>query len=142
MQHCMYRVSHMGLEFKASWGAEDVIVGLHQFLLVSIGLQTLCGPLQHLQARVFGRLHVLFSRQVGPQGSLQAGMVAKVTALSGINTHTHTHARRINQDGDACSDNQRRFLNLSREAYHWSKTKCYYQSVFTLTSMMSDRSWM
>lgn len=85
----MYRVSHMGLEFKASWGAEDVIVGLHQFLLVSVGLQTLCGPLQHLQARVFGRLHVLFSRQVGPQGSLQASMVAKVTALSRTNTHTH-----------------------------------------------------
>lgn len=83
----MYRVSHVGLEIKASWGAEDIIVGLHQSLLVSVGLQTLCGPLQHLQARVLGSLYVLFSRQVGPQGSLQAGMVAKVTALSRINTH-------------------------------------------------------
>lgn len=83
----MYRVSHMGLEFKASWGAENIIVGLHQFLLVSVGLQTLCGTLQHLQARVFGHLHVLFSGQVGPQGSLQASMVAKVTALSHTNTY-------------------------------------------------------
>lgn len=83
----MYRVSHMGLEIKASWGAEDIIVGLHQFLLVSVGFQTFCGALQHLQARVLGCLYVLFSRQVGPQGPLQAGMVAKVTALSRINTH-------------------------------------------------------
>lgn len=85
----MYRVSHMGLEIKASWGAKDIIVGLHQFLLVSVGFQTLRGPLQHLQARVLGCLYVLFSRQVGPQGSLQAGMVAKVTALSRINTHKY-----------------------------------------------------
>lgn len=83
----MYRVSHMGLEIKASWGAEDIIVGLHQFLLVSVGFQTFRGALQHLQARVLGCLYVLFSRQVGPQGPLQAGMVAKVTALSRINTH-------------------------------------------------------
>lgn len=81
----------MGLEIKASWRTEDVVVGLHQFLLVPVGLQTLCGSLQHLQARVFGRLYILFSRQVGPQGSLQAGMVAEVTALSPIQKHRDKH---------------------------------------------------
>lgn len=105
----MYSVSHMGLEIKASWGAKDIIVGLHQFLLVSVGFQTLRGPLQHLQARVLGCLYVLFSRQVGPQGSLQAGMVAKVAALSRINTQI----QRINQVGVACRDNQRRFMVCS-----------------------------
>ncbi len=78
----LYRVSHVGLEVKASWGAEDVVVGLHQFLFVPVGLQTLCGSFQRLQAGVFGRLHVLLCGQVGPQGAVQAGMVAQVTALS------------------------------------------------------------
>lgn len=55
-----YRVSHVGLEVKPSWGAEDVVVGLHQFLFVSVGLQTLCSSLQCLQAGVFGRFNVLF----------------------------------------------------------------------------------
>lgn len=58
----LYRISHVGLEVKASWGAEDVVVGLHQFLFVPIGLQTLCGSLQCLQAGVFGGLYVLFCR--------------------------------------------------------------------------------
>ncbi len=58
----LYRVSHVGLEVKASWGAEDVVVGLHQFLFVSVGLQTFCSSLQCLQAGVFGRLYVLFCR--------------------------------------------------------------------------------
>ena len=81
----LYHVAHVGLEVEASWGAEDIVVGLHQFLFVPIGLQTLCSSLQCLQARAFGRLHVLFCRQVGPQGAMQAGMVAQVTALA----HTH-----------------------------------------------------
>lgn len=81
----------MGLEIKASWRTEDVVVGLHQFLLVPVGFQTLCGSLQHLQARVFGCLYILFSRQVGPQGSLQAGMVAEVTALSPTQKHRDKH---------------------------------------------------
>lgn len=72
----LYRVSHVGLEVKASWGAEDIVVGLHQFLFVTVGFQTLCGSLQRLQAGVFGRLYVLFRRQVGPQGAVKAGMVA------------------------------------------------------------------
>lgn len=97
--HELYRVSHVGLEVKASWGAEDVVVGLHQFLFVPVGLQTLCGPLQRLQAGVFGRLYVLFCRQVGPQGSVQAGVVAQVTALS----HTHVQkSKYINTGGIAC----------------------------------------
>lgn len=58
----LYHVSHVGLEVKASWGAEDVVVGLHQFLFIPIGLQTLCGSLQCLQAGVFGGLYVLFCR--------------------------------------------------------------------------------
>lgn len=58
----LYRVSHVGLEVKANWGAEDVVVGLHQFLFVPVGLQTLCGSLQCLQSGVLGRLYVLFCR--------------------------------------------------------------------------------
>lgn len=77
----MYRVSHVRLEVEASRRAEDVVVSLHQLLLVSVGLQALGGSIQHLQARVLGRLHVLLGGQVGPQGSVQAGVVAQVTAL-------------------------------------------------------------
>lgn len=66
----LYRVSHVGLEVKASRRAEDVVVGLHQFLFVSVGLQALRGSLQRLQAQVFGRLYVLFCREVGPQGAM------------------------------------------------------------------------
>lgn len=76
-----YRVSHVRLEVEARRRAEDVVVGLHQLLLVTVGLQALGGAVQHLQARVLGRLHVLLGRQVGPQGSVQAGVVAQVTAL-------------------------------------------------------------
>lgn len=53
-----YRVSHVGLEVEADRRAEDIVVGLHQFLFVPIGLQTLCSSLQRLQACVFGRLYV------------------------------------------------------------------------------------
>lgn len=83
----------MGLEVKASRGAEDIVVGLHQFLFVSVGLQTLCGSLQGLQAGVLRRLYILLCRQVGLQGSVQAGVVAQVTALSYAHTHTerYTH---------------------------------------------------
>lgn len=80
----------MGLEVKASRGAEDIVVGLHQFLLVSVGLQTLRGSLQGLQAGVLRRLYILLCRQVGPQGSVQAGVVAQVTALSQKDTHIST----------------------------------------------------
>lgn len=58
----LYRVSHVGLEIEASRGTEDVVVRLHQLLLVSIGLQTFSGNLQCLQASVPGRFYVLFCR--------------------------------------------------------------------------------
>lgn len=58
----VYRVSHVGLEIKASWWTENVIVGLHHFLFVPVGLQTLSCSFQSLQARVFGRLHILLCR--------------------------------------------------------------------------------
>lgn len=81
-----YRVPHVGLKIKSGWWAEDVVVGLHQFLLVPVGLQALCRSVQCFQTRVFRRLYVLLCGQVGPQGSMQAGMVAQVAALS------HVHA--------------------------------------------------
>lgn len=58
----LYRVSHVGLEVKASWGAEDIVVGFHQFLFVSVGLQTLSCSLQCLQTSVFGCLYILLCR--------------------------------------------------------------------------------
>lgn len=52
-------VAHVGLELEAHGGAEDVVVGLHQPLLVAGGLQVVRGVLDGLQAGVFGRLHVV-----------------------------------------------------------------------------------
>lgn len=58
----LYRVSHVRLEVKASRGAEDVVVGLHQFLFVPVGLQTLRSSLQRLKTGVFRHLYVLLCR--------------------------------------------------------------------------------
>ena len=82
----------MRLEVEADGRTEDVVVGLHELLLVPVGLQALRRPLQALQAGVFGRLHVELGGQVGAQGAVQASVVAQVTAL---HAHTRNKAQRL-----------------------------------------------
>lgn len=71
----------MRLEVKAHGGAEDVVVCLHEPLLICVGLQVLRCVLDGLQAAVLRRLHVELGREVGTQRPVQAGMVTKITAL-------------------------------------------------------------
>lgn len=71
----------MGLKVEAHWGAEDVIVGLHEALLVAVGLQVFGRTLDGLQASMLRRLHVELGREVGAESPVQAGVVAQVTAL-------------------------------------------------------------
>lgn len=51
-------ISHVRLEIEAHRRAEDVVVGLHELLLVRVGLQVLRSIFNGLQAAMFGSLHV------------------------------------------------------------------------------------
>lgn len=51
-------ISHVRLEIEAHWRAEDVVVGLHELLFVSVGLQVLCGIFNGLETAMFGSLHI------------------------------------------------------------------------------------
>lgn len=66
----------MGLELKLHRWAEDIVVHLHEALLVTGGIQVFYGVLDGIQALVLRLLQVQLSRQEGAQRPVQAGVVA------------------------------------------------------------------
>ena len=80
----------MGLELELAGGAEGRGVHLHEALAVAAGVQAVHRVLDDVQALVPRCLQVVLGRQVGAQRTVQASMVAQVTALVPHNTHKHT----------------------------------------------------
>ena len=72
----------MRLELELGRGAEGAGVHLHEALAVAAGVQAVHSVLDDVQALVARRLQVVLGRQVGPEGAVQAGVEAQVTALS------------------------------------------------------------
>lgn len=66
----------MGLELKLHRRAEDIVVHLHEALLVTGGIQVFYGVLDGIQTLVLRLLQVQLSRQEGAQCPVQAGVVA------------------------------------------------------------------
>lgn len=82
----MYLIPHVGLELKLEWRAEDLVVHVHDGVLVTSGIQVVHRVLDDIQPLVARGLQVVLSREVGPKGAGQAGMKAQITALG--NRHT------------------------------------------------------
>lgn len=74
-------ISHMWLELKFDGWAERGRVHFHEALAVTTGIQTVHCVLNDVQALVTRRLQVIFSRKVGPQSSVQRGMISQITTL-------------------------------------------------------------
>lgn len=74
-------ISHMWLELKFDGWAERGRVHFHETLAVTTGIQTVHCVLNDVQALVTRRLQVIFSRKVGPQSSVQRGMISQITTL-------------------------------------------------------------
>lgn len=74
-------ISHMWLELKFDGWAERGRVHFHETLAVTTGVQTVHCVLNDVQALVTRCLQVIFSREVGPQSSVQRGMISQITTL-------------------------------------------------------------
>lgn len=77
----MYLISHMRLEIKFGRRAKSCWEHLHEPLSITPRVQTVHSILYDVETFVARRLQVVFSRQVGPQGPVQTGMVSQITAL-------------------------------------------------------------
>lgn len=71
----------MRLELKFCRWAEGRGEHLHEPLAVTPRVQTVHGVLYDVETLVAWSLQVVFGRQVGAQGPVQAGMVPQITAL-------------------------------------------------------------
>lgn len=77
----LYLVSHMRLELKFCRWAKSCRVHLHEPLSVITWVQTVHCILYDVETLMAWCLKVVFSWQVGPQGPVQAGVVAQIAAL-------------------------------------------------------------
>lgn len=71
----------MRLKLELHGRAEDIVVHLHQALLVTVGVQVLDGVFDGVQTLVLGLLQVELGGQECPESSVEAGVVSQVTAL-------------------------------------------------------------
>lgn len=71
-----HHVSHVGLELKLHRRTEDVVVHLHEALLVTGGVQVFYSVLDGVQTLVLRLFQVQLGREEGAQRAVQAGVVS------------------------------------------------------------------
>lgn len=76
-----YLISHMWQELKAHWWAKDLIVHIHDLVLIIAWVQVVYSVLDDVQTLMTGGLQVILSRQVRPKCPCQASVISEVTAL-------------------------------------------------------------
>lgn len=74
-------ISHVRQILKAHGRTEDLVVHVHDLVLVTARVQVVYGALDQVQTFMAWSLQVVLGREIGPKHACQASMISEVTAL-------------------------------------------------------------